>query len=207
VRISKQLLVFDQLSQKSGLSGRDLTSVNRTRSDISEVLSGDETTSHFISNVVLILRCFVSSSFDCGVGVCVSVFNVSCRSGFDEPWLPRRNDRSVQLKQARLSISKRNCCNVDITRINQNLDSWFLIWEVGVKRNHRLERGSVVDVVGANGPRESCNCVDCILNVSPVQIVCGVSSQIFAVWPSSVDSKVEGSVSTAEILIKIIRIK
>ena len=121
----------------------------------------------------------VTSSLNGGVGVFFEVLNVTSGGSVDIPGSPRpsRDGGTVQLSQAKLSLSSRDSGNIDITRVDEDVDIGPGADETLVEGDHALTGDVVLEGVarGANLPLASGGGlgVDGGLDILTVQVVDG----------------------------------
>jgi len=150
----------------------------------------------------------VSSSLEGGIRVMLENFDVSSSSSVNEPRSPDLIWDFVQFGQASMSDSKRNSGDINVTRVNQDLEFGSFGEEILVIGDHRVSKAGVVEgSSSALVPRHVLGS-DGTLDVLSVQVVDhSVSDGVASVGISKVGGEFESSVSSAEILVKIIGIE
>jgi len=112
----------------------------------------------------------VTGTFEGCEGIFVVFLYVPRGSAVNEPRLPRTNRNSGQFRDTRLSIPERNGKYIEISGIDQNFKSGFVLEKRFVQRIHVSSRDIVVDVVGTFAPTNGTFNAQRFLNVRTIQI-------------------------------------
>jgi len=149
----------------------------------------------------------MASTFDRGKSETFFNFPVASGGTVDVPGLPVLSSRSLKIVKAFLGHSKRDSGNVNIPRVNKDVQVGAFFEEVFIEWEHRREVSGVVDLVGTGSPCDRPR-VDSLLDLRIIQIVREQSVDGSAVLRVGrvLDGEVESSITGAKVLVEIIRV-
>lgn len=202
------LVVGHEFSQHGALRGSILLPVLVSNEvSLSQVLVVNEAREHGQGIQRLVFRSLVTSTLKGSEGVGVKVFDVTSGGTVNGPWTPWLNVAAAELSNARLVVGERNSHDVDISSIDENVESGLESGESGIEGNQRKVLSDVVDVI-ANIPYSSDLSVEGLLDGGLVEVSGGQvgGSEVLASGPAGIQSEFQSSVTGAEILVKVIGI-